>query len=45
MNIFSEEIFYRDVYLTVLETLGISRAEMRPPRTPGKSQPAPTLLG
>ena len=26
MQIFSEEIFYRDVYMTVLDVLGISRA-------------------
>jgi acyl-[acyl-carrier-protein] desaturase len=40
MNIFSEEIFYRDIYLTVLEILGISRAEMRAPRTPKLPPPS-----
>jgi hypothetical protein len=38
MNIFSEEIFYRDVYTAALDALGISRAELRPPRTPKKSE-------
>jgi acyl-[acyl-carrier-protein] desaturase len=38
MNIYSEEIFYRDVYLVVLEDLGISRHEFRPPRAAKKSQ-------
>jgi acyl-[acyl-carrier-protein] desaturase len=38
MNIFSEEIFYRDIYMAVLDMLGISRAELRPPRTPKKSE-------
>lgn len=36
MNIFTEDIFYVDVYLKVLEILGIKRAEMRQ-RPPKKS--------
>jgi hypothetical protein len=38
MNIYSEEIFYRDVYLVVLDDLGISRHELRPPRAPKKAE-------
>lgn len=37
MNIFSTEIFFRDVYQEVLNVLGVSRNELRPPRQPKKS--------
>ena len=30
MNIFSEEIFFRDIYTAVLDVLGISLGEVRP---------------
>jgi hypothetical protein len=29
MHIFDEDIYYREVYLPVLESLGVSRAEIR----------------
>jgi acyl-[acyl-carrier-protein] desaturase len=38
MNIFNDEIFFRDVYTTLLETLGISRVEMRQRVPSRKSQ-------
>src|SRR5262249_895921 len=36
LNIFNEEIFFRDVYYPILKSLGVQRAEMRP-RAPRKS--------
>jgi acyl-[acyl-carrier-protein] desaturase len=43
MEIFSIDIFYRDVYLPLLEDLGVSRQELRAPRTIKKSETVPTL--
>ena len=37
LELFSEEIFYVQVYLPILESLGVSRQEMRPPRRERKS--------
>ena len=31
LDIFSEDIYYREVYLPILESLGVSRNEMRNP--------------
>lgn len=44
LDIFSVDIFYRDVYLALLTDLGVSRHEMRSPRTPKKSDPAEVPL-
>jgi len=29
LNIFDEHLYYRDIYLPILESLGIERSEMR----------------
>jgi hypothetical protein len=44
LNIFSLDIFYREVYVPLLEDLGVSRHELRAPRTPKKSDAAPTTF-
>lgn len=37
LDLFSEEAFYGQVYMPILESLGVSRQEMRPPRPQKKS--------
>lgn len=32
LNIFSEDLYYREVYLPIIEELGVTRAELRAPR-------------
>ncbi len=44
MNIFSDEIFFRDVYQETLKVLGIDRQEMRSPRRVKKTDPEPLHL-
>jgi len=39
LEIFNEEIFYRDVLFKLLEDLGISKREFRPSKQPRKSTP------
>jgi acyl-[acyl-carrier-protein] desaturase len=39
LEIFDEDIFYRDVVVSLLESLGITRAEFRERKAPRKSQP------
>jgi acyl-[acyl-carrier-protein] desaturase len=40
LDIFSEELYFRDVYFPVLEALGVKQSEMRG-RAPKKSDPTP----
>jgi len=40
LEIFSEDIFYRDVLFKILEELGIDKHEFRPRNKPKKSSPA-----
>ena len=40
LEIFNEEIFYRDVLFTLLADLGIDKREVRPSRKPPNSSPA-----
>jgi acyl-[acyl-carrier-protein] desaturase len=41
LEIFSEDIYYREVYLPILETLGVSRQEMRSRTARSKPQQSP----
>jgi acyl-[acyl-carrier-protein] desaturase len=43
LDIFNEELFYKDVYLPILQVLGISRAEMRNKAACKKSLPTEQL--
>ena len=40
LEIFNEDIFYRDVLFTLLEDLDISKREFRPSKKPKKSSAA-----
>lgn len=44
LNIFSEDLYYREIYLPLLEALGVDRSEMRQRVRPKKSDPGPSLL-
>ncbi len=43
LDIMSEDIYYRDVYLTVLQALGVQRSEMRNRLPNKKSAPSSTI--
>jgi acyl-[acyl-carrier-protein] desaturase len=43
LEIFSEDIYYREIYLPLLEELGVSRNEMRNRVSVKKSAPAPQI--
>ncbi len=43
LGIFNEEVYYREVYLPVLEELGVSRSEMRNRLPSRKAAPAPGM--
>jgi acyl-[acyl-carrier-protein] desaturase len=43
LEIFSEDMYYREIYLPILESLGVSRNEMRNRVSVKKSAPAPQL--
>jgi acyl-[acyl-carrier-protein] desaturase len=45
LEIFSEDIYYREIYLPILESLGVSRNEMRNRVNVKKSAPSPQLEG
>jgi acyl-[acyl-carrier-protein] desaturase len=44
LKIFDEDIFYQEVVLTLLDGLGISRAEFRDRKSPRKSQAAASVV-